>query len=63
MEIIRGLKRYGDYSSVGSVLDPPYGKVYRRKIWIEGKMLMLHGYGVRSTKPKLGENHREKQVF
>ncbi len=39
MEIIRGLKPDGPEHSGGDILDPENGKVYRSKIWREGKDL------------------------
>lgn len=44
MEIIRGLKPDGIEHSGGDILDPENGKVYRSKIWIEGKDLKVRGY-------------------
>ena len=44
MEIIRGLGRNGQEHSGGDILDPENGKVYRAKIWVEGKDLKVRGY-------------------
>lgn len=44
MEIIRGLVLDGQEHSGGDILDPENGKVYRAKIWIEGKELKVRGY-------------------
>jgi uncharacterized protein (DUF2147 family) len=44
MEIIQGLKPDGTEYSGGDILDPENGKVYRSKIWIEGKDLKVRGY-------------------
>lgn len=44
MEIIRNLKKSGDEYAGGDILDPENGKVYRSKIWVEGKDLKVRGY-------------------
>jgi len=44
MEIIRNLKKRGEEYSDGDILDPENGKVYRSKIWTEGKVLKVRGY-------------------
>jgi uncharacterized protein (DUF2147 family) len=44
MEIIRKLKKVGDEYAEGDILDPEAGKVYRCKIWLEGKDLKVRGY-------------------
>ncbi len=44
MEIIRGMKQDGSEYSGGDILDPENGKIYRSKIWIEGKDLKVRGY-------------------
>lgn len=45
MEILRGLTKNSDGSyEGGTILDPKNGKIYRCKIWIEGKDLKLRGY-------------------
>lgn len=44
MEILKGMMKDGDEYSGGEILDPNNGKVYRCKIWLEGKDLKLRGY-------------------
>lgn len=45
MEILRGLLKNSDGSyEGGTILDPKNGKIYRCKIWLEGKDLKLRGY-------------------
>ncbi len=44
LEIIRDLVKDGDDYSGGTVLDPEKGEVYKCKIWMEGKDLMVRGY-------------------
>ena len=44
MEIMRNMVKDDDEYSGGDVLDPNNGKVYRGKIWLEGKDLKLRGY-------------------
>ncbi len=44
MEIIRNMVKDGNEYSGGDILDPENGKVYRSKIWIEGKDLKVRGY-------------------
>ena len=44
MQIIRGLVSNGSEHSGGDILDPENGKVYRAKIWREGKDLKVRGY-------------------
>jgi uncharacterized protein (DUF2147 family) len=44
MEILKGMARDGDEYSGGEILDPNNGKIYRCKIWLEGKDLKLRGY-------------------
>ena len=44
MEIIRNLIKMGSEYSGGDILDPENGKVYRSKIWVEGKNLKVRGY-------------------
>ncbi len=44
MEIIRNLKKDGDEYAGGDILDPENGKVYRSKIWLDGKVLKVRGY-------------------
>ena len=44
MEIIRNMKPDGSAYSGGDILDPQNGKVYKSRIWIEGKDLKVRGY-------------------
>lgn len=44
MEIIRNMKKTVDELSEGTILDPENGKIYRCKIWVEGKELKVRGY-------------------
>ncbi len=44
MEIIRGLSKNGEEYTGGDILDPENGKVYRSKLWMEGKDLKVRGY-------------------
>ncbi len=44
MEIIRNMASSGAEFSGGDILDPENGKVYRSKIWVEGKDLKVRGY-------------------
>ena len=44
MEIIKDLEKDDDEWDGGTVLDPENGKVYRCKIWIENKKLIIRGY-------------------
>jgi uncharacterized protein (DUF2147 family) len=44
MEIIKDMEKSGDSWSDGEILDPEVGKIYRCKIWIEGKELRVRGY-------------------
>lgn len=44
MEIMKDLVKNDDEYSEGEILDPDNGKVYRCKIWLEGKDLKLRGY-------------------
>ncbi len=44
MEIIQNLKKEGMTYGDGNILDPENGKVYRSKIWVEGKDLKVRGY-------------------
>ena len=44
MEIMRNMVKDGEEYSGGDVLDPENGKVYRGKLWLEGKDLKLRGY-------------------
>jgi len=44
MEIIKDLKKSGNYYGEGSILDPKGGRIYRCKIWMDGKNLIVRGY-------------------
>lgn len=44
MEIIQNLKEKGGEFSEGTILDPEDGKVYRCKLWVDGKDLKVRGY-------------------
>lgn len=44
MVIIRGLRKTGADYEGGDILDPEVGKVYRAKLWLEGKELKVRGY-------------------
>jgi uncharacterized protein (DUF2147 family) len=44
MEIIRNLEKNGSEYNDGDILDPENGKVYRSKIWLDGKVLKVRGY-------------------
>jgi uncharacterized protein (DUF2147 family) len=44
MEIIRNLMKSGSEYSGGDILDPENGRVYRSKVWLEGKVLKVRGY-------------------
>lgn len=44
MVIIRGLRKAGGEYTGGDILDPEVGKVYRAKLWLEGKELKVRGY-------------------
>jgi uncharacterized protein (DUF2147 family) len=44
MEIIKDMEKSGDSWSDGEILDPEVGKIYRCKIWTEGKELRVRGY-------------------
>ncbi len=45
MKIINGMKKTGDNEwTEGTILDPNNGKVYKCKLFIEGKNLMVRGY-------------------
>ncbi len=44
MEIIRGMTKDGAEYVGGDILDPQNGKIYRSRIWIEGKDLKVRGY-------------------
>ncbi len=44
MEIIQNMTKSGTEYSEGNILDPENGKVYRCKLWLEGKLLKVRGY-------------------
>jgi uncharacterized protein (DUF2147 family) len=44
MEILNELVKEGEEFTNGHILDPENGKVYRCKVWIEGKVLKVRGY-------------------
>lgn len=44
MEIIQNMKKSGDELTDGTILDPEAGKIYRCRLWIDGKDLMVRGY-------------------
>jgi uncharacterized protein (DUF2147 family) len=44
MEIIQHMVNTGSEYSEGHILDPENGKVYRCKLWLEGKILKVRGY-------------------
>jgi uncharacterized protein (DUF2147 family) len=44
MEIITDLIKEDEAFGSGEILDPEIGKVYRCKIWVEGKILKVRGY-------------------
>lgn len=44
MEIIRNLVKAGSEYTGGDILDPENGRVYRSKLWLEGKDLKVRGY-------------------
>jgi len=44
MEIIRNMVKDGSEYSGGDILDPENGRVYRSKVWLEGKELKVRGY-------------------
>jgi uncharacterized protein (DUF2147 family) len=44
MDIIRNMKDEGDYFGGGDILDPKVGKVYKCRLWLEGKDLKVRGY-------------------
>jgi uncharacterized protein (DUF2147 family) len=44
MEILKELVKEGDEYINGHILDPENGKVYRCKLWLEGKVLKVRGY-------------------
>jgi len=44
MEILKELVKEGDEFGSGHILDPENGKVYRCKVWLDGKLLKVRGY-------------------
>jgi uncharacterized protein (DUF2147 family) len=44
MEILKNMVKDADEYAGGEVLDPNNGKIYRCKIWLEGRDLKLRGY-------------------
>ncbi|MDN5210935.1 DUF2147 domain-containing protein [Fulvivirgaceae bacterium BMA12] len=44
MEIIKDLEKDDDEWDDGTILDPENGKVYRCKMWVEDKKLIVRGY-------------------
>lgn len=44
MEILQHMIKKGEEYTEGEILDPENGKVYRCKIWLEGKFLKVRGY-------------------
>jgi uncharacterized protein (DUF2147 family) len=44
MEIIRGLSKSGDRFEDGDILDPEVGKIYKCRLWLEGKDLKVRGF-------------------
>jgi uncharacterized protein (DUF2147 family) len=44
MEILKDMVKDGDEYADGEILDPEDGKIYRCKLWLEGKDLRLRGY-------------------
>lgn len=44
LEIIRNLRKDGSEYSGGDILDPENGRVYRSRIWLDGKVLKVRGY-------------------
>ncbi len=44
MEIMKDLVKEGEEFTNGHILDPENGKVYRCKVWVEGKVLKVRGY-------------------
>lgn len=44
MEIIQNMVSAGGEYTEGHILDPENGKVYRCKLWMEGKLLKVRGY-------------------
>ena len=44
MEILKDMVRHEDEYAGGEILDPENGKVYKCKLWLDGKDLKLRGY-------------------
>jgi uncharacterized protein (DUF2147 family) len=44
MEILKDMIKEGQELTGGHILDPENGKVYRCKVWLEGKVLKVRGY-------------------
>lgn len=44
MEILKDMVKDEDEYADGEILDPNNGKIYRCKLWLEGKDLKLRGY-------------------
>lgn len=44
MEILKELVKDGEEFTSGHILDPENGKVYRCKVWLDGKVLKVRGY-------------------
>ncbi len=44
MEILKDLMKAGNEFGNGHILDPENGKIYRCKLWVEGKVLKVRGY-------------------
>ncbi|MFN5169212.1 MAG: DUF2147 domain-containing protein [Cyclobacteriaceae bacterium] len=44
MEIIRDMEPDGGEYTGGQILDPEVGRIYRCKLWLEGKNLKVRGY-------------------
>jgi uncharacterized protein (DUF2147 family) len=44
MEILKDMAKDEDEYADGEILDPNNGKIYRCKLWLEGKDLKLRGY-------------------
>jgi uncharacterized protein (DUF2147 family) len=44
MEILKELIKDGEEFTSGHILDPENGKVYRCKVWLDGKVLKVRGY-------------------
>ncbi len=44
MEIIKDMVKDDNEYSGGTILDPKVGKIYRCKLWVEGRSLKVRGY-------------------